>query len=729
MPLKNSREVPLGPDERPTPEPPKSGPAVIAQYLKTLPGSPGVYRMLDTAGNVIYVGKARNLRARVTSYARAGNHTNRITRMIAYTAAMEFVTVRTEAEALLLEANLIKRFRPRYNVLLRDDKSFPYILIARDHKAPQILKHRGARNRKGDYFGPFASAGAVNRTINMLERAFLLRSCSDAVFESRTRPCLLYQIKRCSAPCTGEIALEDYAGLVEEATRFLKGESQNARQMYQRLMQEAAANLDYEQAAKYRNRLWALAHVTADQNINPEGIEEADVFAAYQEGGQTCIQVFFFRSGQNWGNRAYFPRADKSVGVEEVLESFIAQFYDDKPVPRCILLSHEVPMQALLEEALSTKVERKVEIRVPQRGSKTTIVEHATQNAREALGRRLAETSSQRLLLVGLKERFELTKAPRRIEVFDNSHIQGASAVGAMIVAGPEGFVKNQYRKFNIRSADLVPGDDYAMMREVLTRRFKRLVLDEAEAPTGREASESSGPTAPSAPALEGSADRTTGEPADGSASRIEQPQPPPIDRRGGSALAFGVLKRDRAAASLSETELAVLEGDADAGPPADETSDEFPARPDLVLIDGGRGQLGVAQAVLDELGIIGIALVGVAKGPERDAGREHFHFAGRDKPLLLEPRDPVLYFVQRLRDEAHRFAIGTHRAKRGKAISANPLDEIAGIGSARKRALLEHFGSAKAVSRASPDDLVAVSGISRAMAQTIYDFFHERRE
>src|SRR5215467_9866102 len=728
MPHKNTREVPLGPNERATPEPPKSGPAVIAQYLKTLPGSPGVYRMLDTAGIVIYVGKARSLRARVTSYARTGNHTNRITRMIANTAAMEFVTVRTEAEALLLEANLIKRFRPRYNVLLRDDKSFPYILIARDHKAPQILKHRGARNRKGDYFGPFASAGAVNRTINMLERAFLLRSCSDPVFESRTRPCLLYQIKRCSAPCTGEIGLEDYAGLVEEATRFLKGESQNARQMYQRLMQDAAANLDYEQAAKYRNRLWALAHVTADQNINPEGIEEADVFAAYQEGGQTCIQVFFFRSGQNWGNRAYFPRADKSVGVEEVLESFIAQFYDDKPVPRCILLSHELPMRALLEEALTTKVERKVEIRVPLRGSKTTIVEHATQNAREALGRRLAETSSQRLLLVGLKERFELPKVARRIEVFDNSHIQGASAVGAMIVAGPEGFVKNQYRKFNIRSADLAPGDDYAMMREVLTRRFKRLVLDEAEAPTGREASESS---APSAPALQGSADRTTpaGEPADGLASRIEQPQPPPIDRRGGSALAFGVLKRDRAAACLSETELAVLEGDADTGPPPDEASDEFPARPDLVLIDGGRGQLGVAQAVLDELGITGIALVGVAKGPERDAGREHFHFAGRDKPLLLEPRDPVLYFVQRLRDEAHRFAIGTHRAKRGKAISANPLDEIAGIGSARKRALLEHFGSAKAVSRASPDDLVAVSGISRAMAQTIYDFFHERRE
>ncbi|HZT48523.1 MAG TPA: excinuclease ABC subunit UvrC, partial [Hyphomicrobiaceae bacterium] len=479
MPLKNTREVPLGPDEpaRRGTEPAKTGPAAIARYLKTLPGSPGVYRMIDAGGNVIYVGKARNLKARVTSYARAGNHTNRITRMIAATASMEFVTVRTEAEALLLEANLIKRFRPRYNVLLRDDKSFPYILIARDHKAPQILKHRGARNRKGDYFGPFASAGAVNRTINMLERAFLLRSCSDAVFESRTRPCLLYQIKRCSAPCTGEIGLEDYARLVEEATRFLKGESQNARQMYQRLMHEAAENLDFEQAAKYRNRLWALAHVTADQAINPEGIEEADVFAAHQEGGQTCVQVFFFRSGQNWGNRAYFPRADRTVGVEEVLESFIAQFYDDKPVPRCILLSHELPMRALLEEALSTKAERRVEIRVPQRGTKTTIVEHAAQNAREALARRLAESSSQRLLLEGIRERFGLARTPRRIEVFDNSHIQGANAVGAMIVAGADGFVKSQYRKFNIKSADLAPGDDYAMMREVLSRRFKRLLL------------------------------------------------------------------------------------------------------------------------------------------------------------------------------------------------------------------------------------------------------------
>ena len=459
---------------------PATGALVIAGYLKTLPSGPGVYRMIDAAGTVIYVGKARNLKARVTNYARAGNHTNRITRMIATTAAMEFVTVRTEAEALLLEANLIKRFRPRYNVLLRDDKSFPYILIARDHQAPQILKHRGARNRKGEYFGPFASAGAVNRTINMLERAFLLRSCSDPVFESRTRPCLLYQIKRCSAPCTGEIGLEDYNALVEEATRFLSGESQNARQMYQRLMQEAAANLDYEQAAKYRNRLWALAHVTADQTINPEGIEEADVFAAYQEGGQTCVQVFFFRSGQNWGNRAYFPRADRSAGLEEVLESFIAQFYDDKPVPRCILLSHELPDAALLRRRSPPR---------PSAGSRSACRSAAPRPPSSSTpprtpARRLAagwpRAPRSACCSTGLKSVSGWRSSPRRIEVFDNSHIQGTNAVGAMIVAGPEGFVKNQYRKFNIKSADLAPGDDYAMMREVLTRRFKRLVLDEA---------------------------------------------------------------------------------------------------------------------------------------------------------------------------------------------------------------------------------------------------------
>jgi excinuclease ABC subunit C len=742
MPLKNTREVPVGPAARAraAASAAPTGPAVIAHYLKTLPNSPGVYRMIDAEGTVIYVGKARSLKARVTSYARAGTHSNRIVRMIAATAAMEFVSVRTEAEALLLEANLIKRFRPRYNVLLRDDKSFPFILLASDHRAPQIVKHRGARNRKGEYFGPFASAGAVNRTINMLERAFLLRSCSDPVFESRTRPCLLHQIKRCSAPCTGEIGLDEYNVLVGEAVRFLRGESQNVREMYQRLMQEAADRLDYEQAAKYRNRLWALAHVTADQAINPEGVEEADVFAAHQDGGQTCIQVFFFRSGQNWGNRAYFPRADRTFAVDEVLESFIAQFYDDKPVPRLILLSHEVPSRQLLADALSTKAERRVEIRVPQRGTKTGVVEHALQNAREALGRKLAESSSQLTLLKGLQERFELPCVPRRIEVFDNSHIQGSNPVGAMIVAGASGFVKNQYRKFNIKTADLAPGDDYAMMREVLTRRFKRLVLDEAEAPDflpvipdgarrakGEQRSDP-GPGGGSA-SLHGvpdslgasaSASGMTGE----SASRIEAPQPPPIDRRGGSAIAFGVLRAD-AKVDPAETEQETLEANAQEAEAADE---EFPNRPDLVLIDGGLGQLGIARQVLDDLGIRDVALIGVAKGPDRDAGREHFHRPGRDRPMMLEPRDPVLYFVQRLRDEAHRFVIGTHRAKRSKAIGANPLDEIAGIGPGRKRALLKHFGSAKAVSRAGVDDLVAVDGISAQMAQTIYDFFHERR-
>ena len=707
----------------PSESPIERGPRVIQRYLKTLPNSPGVYRMLDDSSTVIYVGKARSLKARVTNYARGTGHTNRIARMIANTASMEFVTVRTEAEALLLEANLIKRFRPRYNVLLRDDKSFPYILITREHGTPQILKHRGARNRKGDYFGPFASAGAVNRTINMLERAFLLRSCSDSMFESRTRPCLLFQIKRCSGPCTGEIDTERYHALVDEAVRFLRGESQNVRQMYQTLMQEAAERLDYESAATYRNRLWALAHVTADQSINPEGIEEADVFAAYQDAGQTCIQVFFFRTGQNWGNRAYYPRADRSLPAEEVLDSFIAQFYDDKPVPRLILVSHDLPSRELLAEALSTKAERKVEIRVPQRGVKMGIVEHALQNAREALARRLAESSSQRLLLEGLKERFDLAKVPRRIEVYDNSHIQGAHAVGAMIVAGPEGFVKSQYRKFNIRSTELTPGDDYAMMREVLSRRFKRL-KKESEAQAGDDAQ------APEQAVQAGAEDELE--------SRIMEPAPPPIDRRGGSGLAFGVLRADEEAQDEAPTqeEPVLVEGDTDESngngeDEADEAPEpeDFPNRPDLVLIDGGLGQLSIAISVLQDLGLTDIPLVGVAKGPERDAGREHFHFPGRDRPLMLEPRDPVLYFVQRLRDEAHRFVIGTHRAKRSKAVGVNPLDEIPGIGPSRKRALLNHFGSAKAVSRASREDLATVEGISAQMAKNIYDFFHERSE
>jgi excinuclease ABC subunit C len=691
MALNNSGEPPEGRPGTPSAREGgarRTGPAVIAEYLKTLTSAPGVYRMLDAAGTVIYVGKARNLKARVTNYARAGAHSNRTQRMIAATASMEFVTVRTEAEALLLEANLIKRFRPRYNVLLRDDKSFPYILIARDHASPQILKHRGARNRKGDYFGPFASAGAVNRTINMLERAFLLRSCSDAVFESRTRPCLLHQIKRCSAPCTGEIDPADYAALVEEAVRFLRGESQNVREMYQRLMAEAADRLDYERAAGYRNRLWALAHVTADQTINPEGFEEADVFAAFQDGGLTCIEVFFFRAGQNWGNRAYFPRADRSLGAGEVLESFIAQFYDDKPVPRAILLSQELPNRALLQEALSSKAARRIDVAVPQRGAKAAIVEHATKNAREALARRLAESSSQRRLLEALAERFGLATPPRRIEVFDNSHIQGANAVGAMIVAGADGFIKGLYRKFNIKSADLVPGDDYAMMREVLTRRFKRLLIEAAEAPVSPAEGDAALPPAAS-------------EPQDG--APVEGPGEEPAH----DAEAAGAARAERE---------------------PDEYGAEVPSRPDLVLIDGGPGQLAVARDVLGTLQVGGVALIGVAKGVDRDAGREHFYLPGR-APLLLEPRDPVLYFVQRLRDEAHRFAIGSHRARRSKAIGANPLDEIAGIGPTRKRALLKHFGSAKAVSRASAADLAAVGGISAQMAQTIYDFFHERQD
>ena len=658
-------QIPAGQEAAPE-APHKTGADVIAGYLKTLPQSPGVYRMLDTAGEVIYVGKARQLKSRVSNYARLNGHTNRIARMILATASMEFVTVATEAEALLLEANLIKRFRPRFNVLMRDDKSFPYILIARDHAAPAVMKHRGARNRKGEYFGPFASAGAVDRTVNMLQRAFLLRSCSDSVYESRTRPCLLYQIKRCSAPCTGEIALEDYNELVVEAERFLKGESQSVRAMYQRLMQEAADALEFETAAKYRNRLWALAHVTADQSINPDGVEEADVFAAYQDGGQTCIQVFFFRTGQNWGNRAYYPKADRSLDAPEVLDSFIAQFYDDKPVPRLILISHDVPNRALLAEALTSKAQRKVEIRVPARGTKSSLVEHALTNAREALGRKLAESSTQARLLEGVAERFNLAAPPRRIEVFDNSHIAGTNAVGAMIVAGPEGFVKGQYRKFNIKSPDVTPGDDYAMMREVLTRRFKRIADAEV----------------------------------------LEE-----IETEAAELVADTVLESVPMAA------------------PAEDAEDEraFPDRPDLVLIDGGLGQLSVAREVLAGFGLHDIQLIGVAKGPDRDAGREHFHIPGRDQSIMLEARDPVLYFVQRLRDEAHRFAIGTHRAKRAKALGVNPLDEIDGIGPTRKRALLTYFGSAKAVSRAGIEDLKGVEGISADMARKIYDFFHDR--
>jgi excinuclease ABC subunit C len=614
------------------------GPAIIRDFVKRLPARPGVYRMLDARGDVIYVGKARHLKNRVASYTRIGGHTNRIAAMIALTRSMEFVTTASEAEALLLEANLIKKHRPRFNVTLRDDKSFPYILIARDHAVAQIAKHRGARTRKGSYYGPFASAGAVNSAINTLQKAFLLRSCNDSIYENRTRPCLLYQIKRCSAPCVGYISAEAYGALVAEAEAFLAGKSKVVKAELAAQMQAAAQDLDYEQAARIRDRIQAMSFVTQQQGINPETVAEADVFGVAQEGGQTCIQVFFFRAGQNWGNRAYYPRADRSLTGAEVLGAFLAQFYDDKPVPSLILLPVEIAEQGLLEEALATHAGRRVEIAVPQRGEKRLLVAHAEINAREALGRRMAESASQAKLLEGVQRVFRLGEAPRRIEVYDNSHIQGAQPVGAMIVAGPDGFMKAQYRKFNIRAEDIA-GDDFGMMREVLTRRFSRLLKEH--------------------------------------------------------------VARDEAAAG------------------------EAQAWPDLILIDGGQGQLNAALGVLADLGIGDLAIAGIAKGPDRDAGREHFYVPGRPA-FMLEPRDPVLYYIQRLRDEAHRFAIGSHRARRSRAIGANPLDDIAGIGPTRKKALLHAFGSARAIARASAADLAAVEGISGQLAKAIYDHFHE---
>ncbi|MEH0076865.1 excinuclease ABC subunit UvrC [Pannonibacter sp. Pt2] len=643
----------------------KKGVEVIADVVRRLPMGPGVYRMLDENGDVLYVGKARSLKKRVTSYTRLQGQSNRIMRMIMATAAMEFVLTRTETEALLLEANLIKRLRPRFNVLLRDDKSFPYILLTGDHAAPAIVKHRGARRRKGDYFGPFASAGAVNRTINALQKAFLIRNCTDSYFENRSRPCLLFQIKRCAGPCTGETSNEDYARLVAEARGFLSGRSQAVKKELAAQMEAASQQLDFEHAAVYRDRLAALSHVQSHQGINPQTVDEADVVAIHQEGGQTCVQVFFFRTGQNWGNRAYFPKADKSIEEAAILESFLAQFYDDKPAPRLILLSHEIEEMDLLSQALSERAERKVEIAVPKRGEKKELVDHALTNAREALGRRLAETSSQGRLLQGVAEVFGLPAAPRRIEVYDNSHIMGTNAVGGMIVAGPEGFAKGQYRKFNIKSQDITPGDDYGMMREVLTRRFSRLLKEHARTPLA-------------------AADDQIPERAE---------------------------------------ETGLEEDEEDDGIQA--SNADMPAWPDLVFIDGGQGQLNAVREMLTELGVTDVPLVGIAKGPDRDAGREKFFMEGRPSFMLPE-RDPVLYFVQRLRDEAHRFAIGTHRAKRKKDIARNPLDDISGVGPARKRALLRHFGTAKAVSKAGIDDLMAVPGISESVAKLVYDHFHE---
>ncbi len=620
------------------------GAELIQAFVKLLPNSPGVYRMFNEAGDVLYVGKARSLKKRVSNYAQGRVHSNRLTKMVRETAHMEFVTTRTEIEALLLEANLIKRLRPRFNVLLRDDKSFPYILVTGDTRAPALYKHRGARSRKGSYFGPFASAGAVGRTINSLQRAFLLRTCTDSVFESRTRPCLLHQIKRCAAPCTHEVSDADYAELVTEANDFLSGKSQAVKATIASAMSEASENLDFERAALYRDRLAALSHVQSHQGINPSGVDEADVFAIHHEGGVSCIQVFFFRTGQNWGNRAYFPKADPSLPSAEVLAAFLAQFYDDKPCPRQILLCETVEEQELLGAALTEKSGYKVSILVPQRGEKKDLVDHAVANAREAHGRKLAETASQSRLLDGFAETFKLSYVPRRIEIYDNSHIMGTNAVGGMVVAGPEGFVKGQYRKFNIKSTDITPGDDFGMMKEVMTRRFSRLLKEE------------------------GKPDRTA-EPVEDAA---------------------------------------------------------FPAWPDVILIDGGQGQMSAVRAILKELDIEDcVTAIGVAKGVDRDAGRERF-FPPGSPGFTLPPRDPVLYFIQRLRDEAHRFAIGSHRARRKKEMVKNPLDEIAGIGPTRKRALLHHFGTAKAVSRAAFSDLMAVGGISEAVARLVYDHFHD---
>ncbi|KQW30972.1 excinuclease ABC subunit C [Rhizobium sp. Root274] len=623
-----------------------TGADLIGEFVKRLPNSPGVYRMLNKDGDVMYVGKARSLKKRVSNYAQGRLHSNRLTRMVRETVHMEFVTTRTEVEALLLEANLIKRLRPRFNVLLRDDKSFPYILITGDTRAPALYKHRGARARKGDYFGPFASASAVGRTINSLQRAFLLRTCTDSVFESRTRPCLLYQIKRCSGPCTHEISDEGYGELVRQAKDFLSGRSQNVKESIARAMNEAAEDLDFERAAVFRDRLAGLSHVQSHQGINPAGVEEADIFAIHHEGGLSCIQVFFFRAGQNWGNQAYFPKADPQLTSAEVLNSFLAQFYDDRPCPRLVLLSEQIDEQELLATALSERAGHKVAISIPQRGEKKDLLDHVSANAREAHGRKLAETASQSRLLAGFAETFQLPYVPRRIEIYDNSHIMGTNAVGGMVVAGPEGFVKGQYRNFNIKSTDITPGDDFGMMREVMTRRFSRLLKEE------------------------GKPDRTT--------------------------------------------------------PPEDSADTPFPAWPDVILIDGGQGQMTAVRKILEDLDITeSVIAIGVAKGVDRDAGRERFFVRGKPD-FTLPPRDPVLYFIQRMRDEAHRFAIGSHRARRKKEMVKNPLDEIGGIGPTRKRALLQHFGTAKAVSRAAVSDLMAVEGISEAVARLVYNHFHE---
>jgi excinuclease ABC subunit C len=623
-----------------------TGAALIKDEVSRLPDAPGVYRMIGEDDEVLYVGKAKSLKKRVIQYAQGRFHTNRIAHMVDATRAMVFVTTRTEADALLLEINLIKSLKPRFNVLLRDDKSFPEIMIRRDHDAPQLRKHRGAHTIKGDYFGPFASAWAVNRTLNTLQKAFLLRSCSDSVYDTRSRPCMLHQIKRCAAPCTGLVGKEDYQALVDQAEAFLRGKSRAVMATMAKAMEEASEDLEFERAARLRDRIRALAAVAQESQINPETVDEADVVALHVEGGQACVQVFFFRAGQNWGNRAYFPRVtgnaedgDTEEGgpnateEQRILTAFLGQFYDDKPIPRLILTNLEPADRELLSEAFGLKSSRKVEINTPKRGEKADLVGHALTNAREALGRKMAEGSAQTKLLAGVCEAFGLDGPPERIEVYDNSHIQGTNAVGGMIVAGPEGFMKGQYRKFNIKSTELTPGDDYGMMKEVLKRRFSRLVKEEEE-------------------------------------------------------------------------------GDSE-------------NRPDLVLVDGGKGQLDAALEIMADLGVDDIAVVGVAKGPDRDAGLERF-FMPDKTPFMLEPKSPVLYYLQRLRDEAHRFAIGAHRTRRSMDLKKNPLDEIEGVGPGRKKALLHAFGSAKGVSRAGVEDLMKVDGVSQPLAERIHAFFRK---
>jgi excinuclease ABC subunit C len=665
----------------------KAGIEVIAGFAKHLPGKPGVYRMFDRAGEVLYVGKAKNLKNRVTAYARGMAHTNAVARMIAETANMEFVTTGSETEALLLESNLIKQLRPRYNVLLRDDKSFPYILLSGDHEAPQIAKHRGSRQRKGDYYGPFASVWAVKRTIDALQKAFLLRSCTDSFYENRTRPCLLFQIKRCAGPCTGEISIPDYQGLAGQARDFLAGRASGVKTLLSQRMQDAAEELEFEKAARYRDRLAALSAVSAGQDINTQGVEEADVFAIDEQAGQFCVQVFFFRNKQNWGNRALFPRADRSLTPAEVLASVVAQFYDDKPPPRLVLLSHEVEEIELIAAALSARAGRKVEVANPRRGEKADLVEHARKNAREALSRKLADNAGQQSLLAALGVAFDMARPPRRVEVYDNSHIMGTNAVGGMIVAGRDGFMKSHYRTFNI-STDTIAGDDFGMMREVLQRRFSRLAKESGAGATSGDQAREPSPLA--------------GEGWEGAAPSLQDvgagplPIPPP---QGG--------REEPMPASVEVDDLA------------------FPSRPDLVIVDGGKGQFEAARTIMAECGAGDIPLVAIAKGADRNAMRETFHMAGRE-PFKLQPRDPALYFIQRLRDEAHRFAIGTHRARRKKDTMTNPLDEIAGIGPSRKRALLLHFGTVKAIQRARLEDLMRTPGVNAATAKAVHDHFHE---